>query len=160
MAIDVEELYRRHGGMVYRRCKALLHDEERALEATQDVFVTLLRHQSRLTETASSSLLYRIATNTSLNIIRSRGRRPEDATALIAEIAHAPDTDAPSLARRLLDTIFAQEQPSTRTMAVLHLVDGLTLEEVAAETGMSVSGVRKRLRTLKGHVAALEGLSP
>jgi DNA-directed RNA polymerase specialized sigma24 family protein len=32
---------------------------------------------------------------------------------------------------------------------VLHHVDGLTLEEVAAEVGMSVSGVRKRLRTIK-----------
>jgi RNA polymerase sigma-70 factor (ECF subfamily) len=41
-------------------------------------------------------------------------------------------------------------------MAVLHLVDGLTLEEVAAEMGLSVSGVRKRLRTLKAHVAELE----
>ena len=34
-------------------------------------------------------------------------------------------------------------------MAVLHYVDGLTLEEVAIETGLSVSGVRKRLRRLK-----------
>jgi RNA polymerase sigma-70 factor (ECF subfamily) len=158
VAIDVEELYRRYGGMVHRRCKALLHDEERAVEATHDVFVALLRNQDRLDGTAASSLLYRIATNTSLNLIRGQSRRPEDPTELIHEIATAPDTDERSSARRLLDTIFAREQPSTRTMAVLHLVDGLTLEEVAAETGLSVSGVRKRLRTWKGHVAALEGL--
>jgi len=34
-------------------------------------------------------------------------------------------------------------------MAVLHYVDGMTLEEVARETGYSVSGVRKRLRALR-----------
>jgi RNA polymerase sigma-70 factor (ECF subfamily) len=34
-------------------------------------------------------------------------------------------------------------------MAVLHYVDGLTLEQVADETGLSVSGVRKRLRQLR-----------
>jgi RNA polymerase sigma-70 factor (ECF subfamily) len=34
-------------------------------------------------------------------------------------------------------------------MAVLHYVDGLTLEQVAAETGLSVSGVRKRLKKLR-----------
>jgi RNA polymerase sigma-70 factor (ECF subfamily) len=38
---------------------------------------------------------------------------------------------------------------NTRYMAVLHYIDGLTLEETAQETGMSVSGVRKRLRRLK-----------
>ena len=42
-------------------------------------------------------------------------------------------------------------------MAVMHLLDGMTLEEVAAEFGLSVSGVRKRLRTLKAHVVELEG---
>ena len=42
-------------------------------------------------------------------------------------------------------------------MAVMHFVDGLTYEEVAAEVGLSVSGVRKRLRTLKGRARALEG---
>jgi RNA polymerase sigma-70 factor (ECF subfamily) len=34
-------------------------------------------------------------------------------------------------------------------MAVLHYVDGLTLEQAASETGLSVSGVRKRLRRLR-----------
>jgi RNA polymerase sigma-70 factor (ECF subfamily) len=38
-------------------------------------------------------------------------------------------------------------------MAVLHFVDGLTLEEVARETSLSGSGVRKRLRALKGSLA-------
>ena len=34
-------------------------------------------------------------------------------------------------------------------MAVLHYVDGMTLQEVSTEVGLSVSGVRKRLRGLK-----------
>ena len=59
----------------------------------------------------------------------------------------------------MLAQIFSREQPSTKTIAVLHLLDGLTLEEVAAEVGLSVSGVRKRLRTLRQHVVELEGVS-
>jgi hypothetical protein len=35
----------------------------------------------------------------------------------------------------------------------------MTLEEVAAEAGMSVSGVRKRLRTLRAKLVALETAS-
>ena len=51
--------------------------------------------------------------------------------------------------RTVLDDIFGRERASTRTMAVMHYVDGMTLEEVAGHVGLSVSGVRKRLRTLK-----------
>ena len=40
-------------------------------------------------------------------------------------------------------------------MAVLHYVDGLTLEQVASETGLSVSGVRKRLNRLRVDLTSL-----
>ena len=49
----------------------------------------------------------------------------------------------------VLDWLFGRHKESSRTIAVLHYVDGLTLEEVARQTGMSVSGVRKRLRKLR-----------
>ena len=159
MSVDVEALYTKYGPMVLRRCTRLLKDEEQAMEAMQDTFVKVIRYQHRLNEEAPSSLLYRMATNTCLNRIRSRGRRPEDADSeLVARIAVVPDSAGQPMARILLDRIFAREQESTRTMAVLHLLDGMTLQEVADEVGMSVSGVRKRLRTLKAHVAELEGV--
>jgi RNA polymerase sigma-70 factor (ECF subfamily) len=41
-------------------------------------------------------------------------------------------------------------------MAVLHYVDGMTLEETAETVGLSVSGVRKRLRSLQARVKNLE----
>jgi RNA polymerase sigma-70 factor (ECF subfamily) len=62
-----------------------------------------------------------------------------------------------SLARRALDRIFGGELASTRLIAVLLYVDRLTLDEVAAEVGMSVSGVRKRLRTLKQRLPITQG---
>ena len=46
---------------------------------------------------------------------------------------------------------------STGTIAVLHLHDGLTLEQTADAVGMSVSGVRKRLRKLRAALVELEG---
>lgn len=93
-----------------------------------------------------------------MNRIRSRRRHPEDASSdLLLRIAQAGEGER-SFARILLDHLFRQEQASTRTLAVLFLQDGMTLEEVASETGLSVSGVRKRLRTLRAHVAELEGV--
>ncbi len=160
LAIDVEDCYRRYGPMVLRRCRQLLKSEERATEAMQDVFVLLVRKQGRLEDRGLSSLLYRMATNTSLNLIRSRKRRPEDADSdLVGRIAMAPrESGGLASARLMLDRIFSTEKDSTRAMAVMHLVDGYTLEEVAGHFDMSVSGVRKRLRTLKAHVRELEGV--
>jgi RNA polymerase sigma-70 factor (ECF subfamily) len=144
--LDVEALYRRYGPMVVRRCRRLLRDEEDALDVAQEVFVRVLRSRERLSGAYPSSLLYRIATNLSLNRLRDRGRRPEVAgDELLHRIAVASDADAPLF----LDRLFGRHPESTRTMAVLHYVDGLTLEEVARECGMSVSGVRRRLRLLR-----------
>ena len=65
--VDVEDLSRRYGPMMLRRCRRLLTDENEALDACQDVFVRLLRNRGRLDLACPSSLLYRIATNICLN---------------------------------------------------------------------------------------------
>lgn len=159
MAVDVGALYTRYGPMVLRRCRALLRDEELAVEAMQDTFVQLIRRQDQMDARHPSSLLYRIATNVCLNRIRSRKRRPEDPhDELISRIAATTDAEERSAARLFLETVFGREQESTAVMAVLHLRDGWTLEEVADEVGLSVSGVRKRLRKLKATVAELEAV--
>jgi RNA polymerase sigma-70 factor (ECF subfamily) len=160
VAIDVEDLYRRYGPMVLRRCKQMLRHDQQALDAMQDVFVQLLARQETLEDRGLSSLLYRIATNVCLNKIRSKKRRPEDPESdLLARIAGASGHDGRAEARGVLDVLLAREPESTGTIAVLHLHDGLTLEEVAREVGMSVSGVRKRLRKLRASLKELEGLS-
>lgn len=146
MAMDVATIYARFGPMVLRRCRRLLRSEEDALDAMQDTFVNLLKNGDRLTETAPTSLLYRMATNVCLNRIRAGRSRPhiEDAV-LIEQIACAGNDSERYTAKNLLSVLFADQQESTRVMAVLHHLDGMTFEEVAAACGMSVSGVRKRL---------------
>ena len=66
------------------------------------------------------------------------------------------DTEGRTEALSVLDRLFGRERESTRTMAVLHYVDGMTLEQVANEVSMSVSGVRKRLRGLRESLQELE----
>ena len=148
--LDVEELYRKYGPMVLRRCRSLLRDEEKALDAMQDSFVRLLKGRDRLTAEAPSSLLYCIATNVCLNMMRAERSRPTvGGEGILDAIAGSDDVAAEGEARALAEGILAEEAPSTRTMAVLHYVDGLTLEETAARVGISVSGLRKRLRGLR-----------
>jgi RNA polymerase sigma factor (sigma-70 family) len=157
VAVDTEAYYRQYGPMVLRRCRQMLRDEDQARDAMHDVFVQLLRHADRLDHEAPSSLLFRVATNVCLNRIRTRKRRPETpGDELLAHLAETVEPGAQSTARTILDRLFRTHHESTRTIAVLHLYDGMTLDEVAAEVGMSVSGVRKRLRKLRSDLIALE----
>jgi RNA polymerase sigma-70 factor (ECF subfamily) len=150
VALDVDALYRKYGPMVIRRCRALLIDEEQALDAAQETFVKLLRYRYRLTDAAPSSMLYTMATNVCLNMMRSASRRPVRAgVETLERIASAENVEGRALDRLALEDIFGRERASTKTIAVMHYVDGMTLEEVASHVGLSVSGVRKRLRLLR-----------
>jgi RNA polymerase sigma-70 factor (ECF subfamily) len=156
-ALDVEALAERYGPMVLRRCRQLLRDEDEAMDASQDVFVRLLEHRERLQARYPSSLLYRIATNVCLNRIRDGGRRTATSDDdLLQRIASAETPGAETEARSMLDRLFARHPASSRTIALLHHLDGLTLDQVAEVVGLSVSRVRKRLRGLRHTLVALE----
>ena len=149
-APDVERLCERYGPMVYRRCLRLLRDEDEAMDACQDVFVRVLERRGHLDARYPSSLLYRIATNLCLNRIRDRRRRAATADDEgLERIASVEDCESATDARLLLERLFGRQPESSRTIAVLHFVDGLTLAQVAEVVGMSVSGVRRRLRVLR-----------
>jgi len=155
--VDVEHLYRTYGPMVLRRCRSMLRDEHLALDAMQEVFVKVLRYRDRLEQTYPSALLYRIATNVCLNLLRGRSHRAEDGDERLALIAETEDVEGTSMLRCLIEKLFRGEPASTKAMAVMLWLDGMTLEEVAAESGLSVSGVRKRMRTFKEKIAAQGG---
>jgi len=155
--IDVAALYAAYAPMVLRRCRHLLRDEEQAADATQETFVRVLQHRSTLNARYPSSLLYRIATNVCLNLLRSERRRPQAGDEeLLLSIASLDEHEQRTAAGSFLDQLFGGERESTRAMATLHYVDGLTLEETAAQVGLSVSGVRKRLRGLRAKGLTLE----
>lgn len=148
--IDIEDYYLRYGPMVLRRCRQLLRDEERAKDAAQEVFAKVLIHKKRLKNQYPSSLLFRISTNTCLNMIRdyqSRSSlRSEDP---LHRIASYDESEKKIMMQDILTKIFRKEKPSTREIAVMFFVDGMTLKEISDEIGLSVSGIRKRIREFR-----------
>jgi RNA polymerase sigma-70 factor, ECF subfamily len=143
--------------MVLRRCRSILHDEDMALDAMQDVFVQVIRKQETLHDSAPSSLLYRIATNVCLNLVRKSKKAPINAEeTFLQQIAGSDRPEERVVAGHFLDQVFAGQKEGTREIAVYHYVDRMTLEETAHLAGLSVSGVRKRLRTLRKSGLALQ----
>lgn len=151
------KLYEAYAPMVYRRCVFLLKDDAEAKDLVQNVFLRVYERMDTLDLSQPSSLLWNTATRLCLNRIRDKKRRglDVDSSELLLTIACAEEDDGIE-ARGLLAKIFSKEQESTRTIATLHYVDGMTLEETAETVGLSVSGVRKRLRTLQAKIKNLE----
>ena len=120
MNVDIENLYKKYGPMVLRRCRFLLRNEEKALDAMQDVFVNLISASEKINYIYPSSLLYRIATNICLNIIRSENRLPETSDDIILNYIASYDDPSEGIALNgLIDSIFRDEKPSTKEMAVM-----------------------------------------
>jgi RNA polymerase sigma-70 factor (ECF subfamily) len=141
----LEELYRRHAAAVYARCRYLLRDMDAARDATQDVFVKVLRAGAELEAAGSpTAFLLRMATNHCLNVLRASRAAWKDELARLGRerTTRGIQPDARELVRTLLGAAPAEAQE----VAVLYFVDELTQAEIAAETGRSLPTVRKRLR--------------
>ncbi|MDH5716844.1 MAG: sigma-70 family RNA polymerase sigma factor [Spirochaetia bacterium] len=157
--INIEEYYKKYGPMVLRRCLFLLKDEDMAMDAMQDTFIKVINAQNKLKGDYPSSLLYKIATNVCLNVLSSKkSKEIKTENSVLAQIIWHDNNEKTFIANDLLDRIFKTEKPSTREIAVMHYVDGLTLEQTAKESGLSVSGVRKRLRNLRIKAREMENV--
>jgi RNA polymerase sigma-70 factor (ECF subfamily) len=148
--IDVDALYRRYGPMVLRRCRSILKNEEAAADAMQETFVRVLTHQDSLKADYPSSLLYRMATNVCLNLVRSARRRPVVSGEAVLDIVPGRDNvEEHAVSSALIEQIFSGVKESTRRAAEIHYLERATLEETAERVNLSVSGVRKRLDGLR-----------
>jgi RNA polymerase sigma-70 factor (ECF subfamily) len=137
------EIYRTYGPAVYRRCLKLLRDKEAASDATQEVFVKLVRDIAKLDDPAIVlPWLYRVATNHCLNVLRNKHRRGE--TPMDLEVADDV-VEAPFPDRHLAGTILSHFDEGTRAVAVGVLVDGMGHEELAGALGVSRKTVERRL---------------
>jgi len=157
MEIDIEDCYKKYAPMVFRRCISMLKNEDEALDASQDVFVRLMHSRKSLHGTFLSSLLYTIATNICLNRLR-RAKMQSGFYKLSLNETDFPESGQvesgskdPQFDRveegMLMEAIFKNESETTRLICFMYHKDGMTLKEIGEATGLSISGVRKRLLT-------------
>lgn len=145
---QVNGLYREFGPVVYRRCLRLLRDRAAAEDATQDVFVKLLREVDRLQDrTTVLPWIYRVTTNHCLNLRRNASRQRADSDDAL-EVVSAPGDGGPASYpdRHLAMAVLSRFDEATQQVAVAVLVDGMELEEVARVLGVSSRTVSRKLQ--------------
>jgi RNA polymerase sigma-70 factor (ECF subfamily) len=152
---EVAEIYVAYGALLLRRCRRLLVDGQAAEDALHEAFVKIWRYGASL-RTATSKLgwLYRTVDRCCFDVMAARARRGEESLERALEVAAAPERDAAAdwqIVRLFLHRLDERMQQ----VAVLHWVDELTQEEIAAATGWSRQTVCKKLAELRERAAKL-----
>lgn len=153
-------LLAQYGIELARHIRRIVHDDDAAEDLLQETLLRAHRALTRLGPGANvRAWLYRIATNTSLNHLRSRARerRALERHAREKDPAHHPDTDgtAGEMERRrvaLWDAVAALPERQ-RHAITLRVADELEYEEIARRLGCTAEAARanvyqatKRLR--------------
>ena len=140
-----EALYRAHAASVHTLVHRMVADERDARELTQDTFV---RAWERLTsfkgQSSLSTWLHRVAVNVVLEHLRGAKR---DALRMIdADESLAGRSDVGKLDTRIdINAALARLPAGSRTVFVLHDVEGYSHEEIADMTGIAQGTARAQL---------------
>lgn len=155
----VAQLFSEHGPRVYRRALRLLGNPADAEEATQEIFIRVVRgaegfqNRSQLT-----TWLYQITTNYCLNLIRDSRRRQELSEEHLApadDDVQAARSDDLAAVRALLS---AADQQQAQAVVYVFL-DGMSHEEAAELLGVSKRTVGNLLERFKAWAAEQTSLS-
>jgi RNA polymerase sigma-70 factor (ECF subfamily) len=144
---ELTQLYQRYGYLVHRRCAALLGNGHDAEDALQETFLRVQRYPPREVRSMHGWLLG-IAVRVCFDQLE-RGRRaepwPQTALRKLRELAGSGAPAQPEL-RLSLGGELLKLGEAAREMVILHLLDGMTQEEIAERTGYSRKWVGIQLR--------------
>jgi RNA polymerase sigma-70 factor (ECF subfamily) len=141
---------------------ARLVSSAEAEDVVQEAFVSTLRHHHQFRGQAlPSTWLYRVTYNAALMHLRTRRRKgAESLDALPGEVAEASlsraaagTSPAPdplgevelAETRRALDDALSTLRPVDRQIVRMRFVEGMSTEEVASATGLTVAATKTRL---------------
>ena len=145
-AAAFDALYYRYRDRILRLAYRFTANHADAQDVLQETFSYLYRKFPAFRLTASmTTFLYPVVRNLSLELIRKRRAATTTSADLLEEMpgfAAAPDE---AHARADLAAAMANLSPEHRQTVLLRFVDDLTMEEIAAATGVPVGTVKSRL---------------
>ena len=137
-----------HEDRVFSVCLRILGKRDRALDATQETFLTVFRKAAQFKgDSTAGTWIYRIAVNSCYDLLRKEKRRRADA---LPETYDPPDSGAESAIesagiRPEIQSALARIPADFRAAIVLADIEGMALPEVAQALGAPIGTVKSRL---------------
>lgn len=157
--VELANAYRQYGALVLRRCRRILRDDATAEDALQEAFARLWRHGDGFSSAGSKvAWLYRVADRCCFDQLARRRTRRETT---LGDNALPADGVAPGQAlehRELVLGFLDRFDDRVKQIAVLHFVDELGQDEIAAATGWSRQTVSKKLALLRERAERWRGM--
>jgi RNA polymerase sigma-70 factor, ECF subfamily len=142
---ELGKLYERYGFLVHRRCRALLRNEADAADALQETFWRVQRYGRPPGLREPLAWLYGVAANVCFDKGTRRRRDLAHDEKVGQGVSHHTGSADDGDRRAVVGFILQKFDDDTRTIGVLHHLDGMTQEEIAVQTGYSRKTVGKKL---------------
>jgi len=141
---QIRQLYESHAFMVHARCQRFLGSSDEAWDATQEVFIRLMKQLRTIQKQhAVYSWLMSTSTNYCISVLRKKQADTFD------EAAHGfSREDSPEVLlehKLLLVRLLQPWKEQVRLVIIYTYLDGYTQEEIAELTGLGYSTIRKYL---------------
>ncbi len=150
------QLVLNYQSLAYNVAYRIVGDADSAADATQDAFIKAYKALNGFRGQSFKPWLLRIVTNTCYDHLRAKKRKPTDNLddALInpehswrlLDPGESPEAHAERIELgRALQKAIDQLPPEQRTVVILSDIQGLSYEEIAEATGVSLGTVKSRL---------------
>ena len=157
------EIYDRYSGRIYNFAFRFLKNAEAAEDATQEVFVKMLKHANQFHGDAKlSTWLFSITANWCRDYLRKADNKPKDSDEVLVTLPSSTDSPERTLEQRenevMVRRALATLTPEQREAILLSRYQGLSYAEIAQISGCSEGAVKTRVfRAMETLKKALTG---
>lgn len=149
----IKELYEQYGFLIMGRCTKILKNREDAFDATQEVFIKLIKHIDTLpNQEMILPWLYVTAKNHCLNIIRKNSRL--EIRDNFDHVTYEDDKNEETL--NVSEVINLIDNERVAEAVYFTYIDKLTQVEIQKVTGQSPATIRRNLQKFKAMVPSLK----
>lgn len=156
----IEALYAKLGPVIYARCRRILKDRAAAEDATQEIFIKILKSvESIPTEDAMMPWIHRVTTNHCLNALRDTRRRAEPMATESMPEPRDDDFEDSVVTKDFAEQLMARQPEELKAPVMLYHVKGMEQSTIASWLGVSRRTVLYRLAEFADRAKKFEALA-
>ncbi len=148
-------LYSRYSSKIFGKCLSILKDEEKAEDATQEIFVKILLNLAKFSgKSKFSTWIYSITYNYCIDSIR---KRKKDKSILVEDLANEHDTAEDGIEDRFLlemhvkrlKVILEKIPVTDKAILLMKYQDEMSIKEISEILDKSESAIKMKIKRAK-----------